>query len=255
MINTSNIKLSIIIPCFNGDKYIGEAIESVVNQPHNCVEIIIVDDGSTDQTKHVISKYFCHENIRYIYQKNKGASAARNRGINESKGEYIAFLDADDVFLDNNISKKITLFEKNPEVSFIFSDFFMEDKVGKPYQHYKMHIDIVNMLSDSVEKVSGNQYIFNEKFFKLSFVKSIFPWTGTVMVRKQCFDNVGFFNEELRISEDEDMFLRLVHKYKVAYIDEPLSIYKNYRSSVTQDTEKYFLDIICYLKKYWLSIG
>lgn len=100
-------KVSIIIPTYNSAKYIHDAIESVLNQTYQDFEIIVMDDGSIDNTKKVLRSYIESKKIRYFYQKNKGPSAARNKGIREAKGEYIAFLGADDIWHKKKLEKSI----------------------------------------------------------------------------------------------------------------------------------------------------
>lgn len=106
---------SVIIPVYNGAKFVEKAIKSVFSQTHKNWELIVVDDGSTDNTKDVLIKYETWENVRIIHQENGGVSVARNNGVFESKGEYIAFLDADDVWHENHLRVMADLIEKYPD--------------------------------------------------------------------------------------------------------------------------------------------
>ncbi|MFS8117396.1 MAG: glycosyltransferase family 2 protein, partial [Microcoleus sp.] len=112
-------QVSVIIPAYNGDRYIVQAVESVFAQTYTNWEIIVVDDGSTDETHQVLQPYL--DKIRYIYQENRGVAAARNRGIQEAKGEFIAFLDQDDFFLPDKLAAQIALFRQQPSLGIVNS--------------------------------------------------------------------------------------------------------------------------------------
>ena len=121
-------KVSVIIPTYNSAEYITEAIESVLRQKHKDIEIIVVDDGSIDNTKEILKPYIESKSIKYIFQANKGPGAARNTGIRVAEGEFIAFLDSDDLYLDNALSKKVDLLMRYPKISLVFSDYyFLQD--------------------------------------------------------------------------------------------------------------------------------
>jgi glycosyltransferase involved in cell wall biosynthesis len=117
-----NEKVSVIIPLYNGEKYINQAIESVLEQTYTNYEIIVVDDGSTDNSKQILSPYF--DKIKYIYQKNQGVAAARNKGLEIATGDYIAFLDQDDYWLENKLERQINCFQSLPQISIIHSGWY-----------------------------------------------------------------------------------------------------------------------------------
>jgi glycosyltransferase involved in cell wall biosynthesis len=121
--------VSVVIPTYNCDRYLVQAIESVLSQTYSNIEIIVVDDGSTDQTQRVLKPYL--NRIRYIHQQNHGVSAARNRGIQEASGEFIAFLDADDFFLPDKLADQVACFEAKPSLGVVSSGWYMVDEQGK----------------------------------------------------------------------------------------------------------------------------
>ncbi|MCK4248925.1 MAG: glycosyltransferase family 2 protein, partial [Candidatus Omnitrophica bacterium] len=121
-----SIKVSVIIPVYNSEKFIRETIESVLNQTYYDFEIITVDDGSTDKSADIINS-FNDKRISYVYQKNQGISGARNTAISESKGEYIALLDHDDLWLPQKLEKQIPLLENNDKVGLVYSDCYNVD--------------------------------------------------------------------------------------------------------------------------------
>ena len=120
--------VAVIIPTYNSAKYLPEAVESVLMQTHKRLELIIVDDGSTDDTASVIAKYT--DRIRYIHQSNEGSYKARNRGIQTTKSRYVAFLDADDVWMPNKLETQLDFLRANPTLGLVFSDavFFRENE-------------------------------------------------------------------------------------------------------------------------------
>src|SRR5690349_3602213 len=107
-------KVSVIIPTYNRAQFIARAVDSVLEQTYKDFEIIVIDDGSSDNTQEILKAY--EGKIRYVYQQNKGISAARNRGIQEAKGEYIAFLDSDDVWKPEKLSVQVAILDVNPHV-------------------------------------------------------------------------------------------------------------------------------------------
>ena len=115
-------KVSVIIPTYQYDSFIGEAIDSVLAQTYKDYELIVVDDGSIDRTREIISKY--GSNINYIYQENKGLAAARNTGIRATKGEYLSFLDADDAWLPNKLEVEVEFLDTHPVVGMVYSNYF-----------------------------------------------------------------------------------------------------------------------------------
>ena len=127
-----NSLVSAIIPTYNSVNYISEAINSVLNQTYKNCEIIVVDDGSTDNTRKTVENYirkYPHK-IKYFYQENKGPSAARNKGIKEARGNYIAFLDSDDLWLPDKLEKQISLFMKDVSLKLTYCGGYYEDEEG-----------------------------------------------------------------------------------------------------------------------------
>jgi len=179
---------SIIIPTYNRDDLIGSAIDSILNQKFKEFEIIIVDDGSTDSTKEVISKY-TDARVKYIYQKNAERSAARNNGIKNAIGEYICFLDSDDQFKTNHLSTFYDEIKKNNH-----QECMMYSKV----------------LSNSQIEKNYNKY---EKILKFM----IHPQEACI--HRKIFDE-EIFDVELRVVEDFDLWIRIVHKFPLIHINK-----------------------------------
>jgi len=125
----SEPKVSIIIPTYNQSQYLEEAMESVLNQTYQNIEIIIVDDGSTDNTSEVVKSF--DNKIIYIPQKNKGASSARNAGIKKAQGQYVAFLDSDDMWIKNKLEKQIKFIQNNPEIGLLGTGCYQMVDINK----------------------------------------------------------------------------------------------------------------------------
>lgn len=123
------VKVSIIIPVYNGERYVSEAIDSVLNQTYKDFEIIVIDDGSKDDTLNILRMY--GEKIRWESQENKGQASAINEGIKMAKGKYIAYLDADDVCLPERLKIQVKYLDEHPDVGLVYADFYQTDENGK----------------------------------------------------------------------------------------------------------------------------
>ena len=128
--------ISVIIPAYNHAKYLSEAIQSVLNQTYQNFEILIVDDGSTDNTRQVVQNY-TDQRIKYIYQENRGLAASRNAGLRVTQGEYVAFLDADDIFLPHKLEVQLDWFEAHPSCGMVFSGFYFMNDRGEPIKPFR----------------------------------------------------------------------------------------------------------------------
>jgi len=218
-------KISVIIPTYNCAQYIGDAIKSVLDQSFKDYEIIIVDDGSTDDTKEMLNSFIADNIIQYIYQKNEGQSVARNNGILAARGEYIAFLDADDILLPESLQKREIVLSKHPEIAMVFSDYNEQYITNTIYSRLKRD-NFEGLIKDSTIRSNKKYSIISKSFIHKYFEFSISPvWTGTVMIRKALVKSIGLFKTDLRASEDTDYWLRIMEKYDIGYIDEALAVY------------------------------
>lgn len=200
---------SVIIPTYNREQFIRRAINSVLNQTCQDFEIIVVDDGSKDQTKKVVSTFGAQ--VRYVYQENQGPSIARNTGIRLARGQYIAFLDSDDQFLPNKLYMNKKFLEANKNSYFLYS-WYHEIKKGRKNR-------LVNNLKEYKDQNKFQMSLYKRKFTIR---------TSTVVVHKSCFDNIGLFNPKYRYSQDWDMWLRLSGQYKGFCQKYPLALYRRH---------------------------
>ncbi len=194
--------ISVIIPTYNRGWIIKEAIDSVLTQNYPDFELIVVDDGSTDDTQNILAEY--KSRIRILQQDNKGVSAARNYGIDKARGDYLAFLDSDDIWLQNKITTQVNFFKQDPE-SLICQTQEIWIRNGKRVNPKKYH-----------KKYSG--MIF-EKTLPRCLVSP-----SAVMIKKSLIEEVGCFDETLPACEDYDLWLRISCRYPIHLIPKALII-------------------------------
>jgi len=197
----------VIIPTFNAGNYIAETIQSVLNQTYRNYEVIVVDDGSTDNTLDVLKRF--EARIKLLTKSNGGPASARNLGIKNSTGEFIAFQDSDDLWTEDKLDKQVTFLEKHPEVGLLFSEaiMFTEEEGEKKIQR----------------KIG---YIVNPSFCNLLYGNCI-P-NLTVIIRRSCIDKIGLLNEskELIAVEDYEYWLRIAKTFPIAGMPGPLAYYR-----------------------------
>jgi len=198
----NNPKISIVIPTYNRADMVPEAVESVLNQQFRSFEVIVVDDGSTDHTPALLAGFT--PAITVIRQDNRGVSAARNRGIRNAKGEFIALLDSDDLWEPEKLTYQSDFFQNHPGALICHTEETWLRK-GKRVNPKKRH-----------RKPSGDIF---EPSLELCLVSP-----SAVMMHKTLFDQVGLFDETLPACEDYDLWLRVACRYPVALIDRPLVV-------------------------------
>lgn len=198
--------VSVVIPTYNRAHLVGRAIQSVLNQTYQDFEIIVVDDGSTDNTEEVV-KSFNDPRIRYIrHDQNRGGSAARNTGIKMARGEYIAFQDSDDEWLPEKLEKQMRVFENAPaEVGVVYTGFWRIEGDRRTY-----------IPSDKISQKEGN--------IQGELLKGNFVTTQATVLKKECFEKAGMFDQRLPRFQDWELFIRISKYYEFKCIDEPLVI-------------------------------
>lgn len=220
-------KISVIIPAYNKADFTVKTVESVLNQTYNPIEIIVVDDGSTDNTKQLLSKY--SDRITYIYKKNAGACSARNLGIEVSIGTYIALLDCDDIYLPNKIEMSVDYLNKNTQCGFVYTSVYFIDG------------------QDNILRIYPSLNNLCEGYISRRLLTKNFIPNSTVVIRKACFQKTGFFDESIFTPADWDMWLRLSENYKAGYINIPLTKYRissNYILNNPEQAEKENLAVL-----------
>lgn len=205
-------QVSVVIPTHNRGRFITDAIESVLAQTYKDYEIIVVDDGSTDDTREQVKKF--GERVRYYYQYNSGPSAARNTGIKLARGKYIAFCDSDDRFLPHKLQKQMEFLRKHPKCKFLYSWYYNVNEKGD--------ITKLRKPGDCQSREQLQYYLFKRKFTIR---------TSTVLIHKKCFETAGLFNEKYFYSQDWDMWLRLAAYYRGYCLKKPLCEYRLHGSN------------------------
>src|SRR3989338_4904135 len=243
--------VSVVIPTYHRAHLIRKAIQSILNQTYQDLEIIVVDDCSGDNTEEVV-KSLNDERIRYIrHEKNKGAPAARNTGIKAAKGEYIAFQDSYDEWLPQKLEKQMKVFENEPQkVGVVYTGFFRIEKSKKEYIPYSWVIQ-------------------KEGDIHKELLKGSFITTPSIVTRKICFENAGMFDERLPRLQDWELVIRFSKYYDFKFIDEPLLTSTFMSDSISADKDarikalqlilskhlNEFADDRKLLSKYYFGIG
>lgn len=245
-VRTPMCNVSIIIPTYNCAQYISETIDSALAQTYRDFEIIVVDDGSTDNTKEVLKKY--GSQIKLIYQENRGVSAARNIGISRSEGQYVAFLDADDIWLPNKLKAQVEIMNANPDVGLIFTDGVkIDEKPGatlKPKDWRAISNDPEGFWCKIGKAPINDGIILKGNYFKDLLLGNLVFFTSAVLIRKECFENIGYLDEELLSSEDYDLWLRMAYKYPLLYLNSVTSHYRERIDSLCGDRD---------MRVYWYN--
>lgn len=215
--------VSVIVPAYNCVAYIRDAVESVLAQDYPNLEVIVVDDGSTDGTADALTPL--QHRITLLRQPNSGPAAARNRALAIAQGRYIAFLDADDLWLPGKLSAQMAYFAQHPDTSIVYGRWqrWHGDADGASESASPRGDD--NNGTDIDEDASG--WIYTDMLLD-SMIHSI-----TVVAHRRVFDAIGGFDESLRTGEDYDLWLRATQRFRVAKLSRPLALYRIHAASTT----------------------
>lgn len=227
--NTIIDLISVVIPCYNHGHYLSAAIESVLAQSYGHIEIIVVDDGSTDTTREVAQKY---QQVKYVYQSNSGLSAARNKGIELSKGSYLLFLDADDALYPQALEINHKHLQQNPKAAFVSGAYVMDFKETDEKR-------------EIVRKLSMEPYV---ALLHHNYVGMI----ATVLFRKWVFDEFKY-DINLKRCEDYDLYFKITRKYPVVHHQEKIAVYNIHHTNMSSnepDMLKTVLEVLDRQKEY-----
>ena len=212
--------VSIIMPVYNGEKYIKKSIESLINQTYSKWKLIIVNDGSSDNTENII-KEFRDKRISYIYQENKGQAAARNLALEKVNGKYIAFLDADDIYLKHKIKRQVEFLEVNSDIDVVYNDIIVIDESDR----------VIGEITSEIEFESIND------FYAYILFRQTIPSPPTMMIRRSSLGNIKF-PEKYRNAEDYKFIVEMAKKLKFKSINEILYLYRRHTGNVTNSHQK-----------------
>ena len=211
-------KISVVIPAFNCAAFLPGTLESVFAQTYSDLEVIVVDDGSTDNTPFVIAPY--SDRVHYIRQQNRGLPAARNAGIRAAQGEWIALLDADDSWVAEKLAKQMPRFSDR-EVGIVYSDFSVKYFDGRFQPSYLI-----------------NRPLASEGHILENYIQSRFLFPSTMVFRRECLEEYGNFDEEMLACEDIELFARICSRWKVSLVNEPLVIRYEGIHNITSNQSK-----------------
>ncbi len=226
-------RVSVIIPCYNGERFVGDAIESILAQTYGDLEVVVVDDGSTDNSAAVVGGYTGGGEVRLVrHEANRGIPAARNTGIASVAGEFVSFLDQDDSWVPEKLDRQIRIFDASPpEVGMVFSDVLVVDDDGA-----SLGLCVGREIPRRLDTMCREERL--RALFRHNFIPLI-----SVLVRRRCLDEVGWFDEDIRGGMDDyELCLRLVAGCDVRVIQEPLATHRVHVLNYSQDTERLIAD-------------
>ncbi|KYC39316.1 glycosyl transferase family A [Scytonema hofmannii PCC 7110] len=207
-------KISVVIPAYNSMQYLPETLESVLQQTFTDFEVLIINDGSSDNIIQWASE-ITDPRVKLISQKNQGVSVARNTGIAQSQGEYIAFLDADDLWEQTKLEKQVRYLDENPEVGLVHTSMALVDRNGK---------STGRVMTSVAEGEVWKELVESNKIA-----------CSSVMVRRRCLEKVGGFEPNLHFAEDWDLWIRISSHYSFAVLKEPLYYYRQIPTSLSKN--------------------
>jgi cellulose synthase/poly-beta-1,6-N-acetylglucosamine synthase-like glycosyltransferase len=232
--------VDVIIPAYNAAKYLPVAIDSVVAQTFEDWRILLIDDGSTDDTAEVVAPYIVRlgSKLKYIRQANGGLPNARNAAIRNSSAEFLALLDADDIWLPNRLTESLKSFENRPQVGLSYGFNNRIDQDGAV-------IDTFNYRQKHGEG----------KIAPYIYMRSIHLPCPTVTFRRKCIDEVGMFDESLKASEDRDLWLRIGLRYEVALVPKVIAHYRTSPDSMSTDPDRMLKAQLQFIEKHYGAPG
>lgn len=214
----SEPQVSVVIPTFNYGHLVCDAVDSVLAQAYRNIEVIVVDDGSTDDTRERLAKY--GERIRYHYQPNAGLSAARNTGISLAKGDLIALLDSDDAFHPKKLLCQVEYLKARPEIGLVATNSF-SDEPCVWHDHASADISVHTSTLELEDVVVKSRFV-----------------PSSVLIRRECFEKAGLFEAELRSVEDRDMWIRIAAQFRITLITLPLTWYRQTPGSMSRNASR-----------------
>jgi glycosyltransferase involved in cell wall biosynthesis len=210
--------VSVVIATYNYGRYLGGALGSALGQSFRDLEVIVVDDGSTDDTSAVVARYSSDDRIRYERTNHLGQSAAKNTGIRLARGRLIAFLDADDLWLPTKLEKQLALLKANPTLGVVYSRRSLMNESGRPLEYEQ-------------------PALFRGRVLDAMFRNNFICFSSAV-VHRRVFKHLGLFDESLPLAIDYEFWLRVAAAYALDYVDEPLVQYRTGHASLSRRTEE-----------------
>ena len=206
--------VSVVIPTYNRAAFLKEAIESVLAQTYQAWELIVIDDGSTDTTRETVEAYVKRDpRVRYLYQSNQGLPKTRARSLEFVRGQYVAFLDGDDLFLPEKLACQVEFLDAHPDVGMVYS-----------------YVDFVDRRKRYRKTFPEQPAVTFEELLDRNTIQS-----HAVLVRKACFDRVGSFRGDLKKSDDYEMWLRIAKVFSIAFLPKRVALYRWHEANMSYD--------------------
>lgn len=228
--------VSVIIPVYNGERYLAETIESVIAQTEVNWEIIAVNDGSTDNSQAILQEYAkkIPDRIKVITVENGGVSRARNTAVAAARGTYVAFLDQDDLWAPRKLGHQVEMFSRDKNLGISFTNVMFIDEKGSVLRENVLKLGV---------KHRGNvfEYLIFENFIGIS----------SVMLKKKLYVRIGGFDPRFSLAEDYDFLLKVTQESSVDYIDEPLLLYREHDESGTHTKIDRLIDEALSISTHW----
>ena len=222
--------VSVVTASYNMEQYVCTAVDSVLGQDCPNLEIIVVNDGSTDDTRASLAKYDDDDRVTIIHQQNMGQTVAKNRGLAASRGEYVGFCDADNLWLPGKLAHQVPLLMSQPEVGVVYGNIALIDGEGKPLPPLK------------TKRYSGR---ITAKLLVNNFVTF-----NTALVPRRLLEKVGGFDEDLRMAIDYDLWLRISLEHEFLYLDQPLVEYRIWGGQMSHRTGERLENAFRMMKKF-----
>lgn len=234
--------ITVVIPAFNCEAYLAETLRSVQAQSERDLEIIVVDDGSRDGTAACAAAAAAHDpRVRVLSQPNAGPAAARNRALRAATGEYLAFVDGDDLCHPLRMERELAVLRRYPSVGAVFCDVIWFDRdpgaAGNP--RYLGQHAFLEQAAPYLQAAEPEVYLCTEGFYGFMSTRITSVATQSVMIRREVLlAEPVWFREDWRVGEDIDLWFRLARRTRLAYIDVPLAYYRHRQGSLTSDPER-----------------
>jgi glycosyltransferase involved in cell wall biosynthesis len=213
--------VSVVVPCYNAAAFVRDTLDSIQKQTYAPVEIVAINDGSTDNTLQILEAYASSDpRIRVVSQPNAGLPAARNSGIRQATGDLICFLDADDVFLPDKLARQVDYLMNNPAIDLVYSDYYIGDT----------DLSLIGLVA---VRIPGGDLV--DAYAAKNRFAPMVP-----LIRRSLIDRVGSFDESLRAAEDWDYWIRCAKAGRFGYLSGPVAIYRSHPSQMHNDGDRMF---------------
>jgi glycosyltransferase involved in cell wall biosynthesis len=212
--------VSVVTPTYNRALFLPDAVSSVLAQTYADLELLIVDDGSEDDTANVLEPYLEDGRVRYFYQQNQGQSHARNLALEQAKGDFIAFLDSDDIWAPDKLEKQLAVLQANPDVDIVHGDEAVINEQG------------VVISADNMKRHSGQitRYLLADNSVSIT----------TALVRRRCFDEMGGFDTSVGVADDYELWLRFSARFSYHYVPGIVASYRVMADQISSDKRRRF---------------